>query len=68
MVTHHQMKGERIVRHETDTRQVPGWWANLLHATCSCGWHGPTRDMNQWPRAKYLLERDADEHRETVYH
>lgn len=47
--------------HDTEVRQCPGWWPNLVEAVCSCGWSGPTRDLNQ-PTARTLVRIDADEH------
>lgn len=43
--------------HVTEARQAPGWWPALVQAVCSCGWHGPVRDMNDW-RGRNLLRID----------
>ncbi len=47
--------------HVTEVRQAPGWWPALVRAVCSCGWHGPVRDMNDW-RGRNLLRIDEREH------
>lgn len=44
-------------------RQVPGWWATLVHAVCDeCGWVGPTRDTSDL-RGATLARLDASGHR-----
>ena len=47
--------------HVTEARQAPGWWPALVQVTCSCGWHGPVRDMNDH-RGRNLLRLDEREH------
>lgn len=47
--------------HNARVRQSPGWWPSLVEGTCSCGWHGPTRDLNT-PAGHVLAQLDTDEH------
>ena len=47
--------------HFTEVRQAPGWWPSLCQAVCSCGWHGPVRDMYDH-RGRGLLRIDQREH------
>ncbi len=47
--------------HVTEARQAPGWWPALVQVTCTCGWHGPVRDMNDW-RGRNLLRVDERGH------
>ena len=50
-----------VMRHEVEVLQSPGWWPSLVEARCSCGWRGPTRDMNE-ARQRRLVKLDQCPH------
>lgn len=57
------------MEHEVKHKQASGWWANLVQASCTCGWLGPVHDANKyhWTQALYAtLDRDAKVHLDEV--
>lgn len=47
-----------------DITQASGWWPQLIHARCHCGWKGPTRDLYTHT-GKVLAHLDAQDHERT---
>jgi hypothetical protein len=49
--------------HETETLKANGYCSSLFQATCTCGWRGPIRNIDEADRIRFVLLRDGDQHR-----